>query len=132
MPSPRFRVLLLVALGAIGLLAACGGGGGSGGDDSAQKAHRPYPGAPEVAVTGESTSFEPDELEVPAGKFNVALTSNDQFHDFVIEDVDGIVEASSGETNNAGFEITEPGEYTFYCTVPGHRQGGMEGTLTVT
>ena len=26
----------------------------------------------------------------------------------------------------------KPGTYTFYCTVPGHRQSGMEGTLSVT
>jgi plastocyanin len=26
----------------------------------------------------------------------------------------------------------EAGEYTFYCSVPGHEAGGMTGTLTVT
>jgi heme/copper-type cytochrome/quinol oxidase subunit 2 len=25
----------------------------------------------------------------------------------------------------------EPGDYEFYCNVPGHKEGGMVGTLTV-
>ena len=133
MNSPRLPVLVLVAaLGASALFAACGGGGGDGGGGDHSQPLPPHPNAPELEVTGDSLSFEPEDLEVPAGRFNVAFSSGDQFHDFVIDKVDGIVEANAGDTETAGFRIDEPGDYTFYCSVPGHRQGGMEGTLTVT
>ncbi len=117
------------ALG-VGLIAAGCGGGDDGGGGSATP-NPTIPGAPTLEVVGNNLSYTPDELSVAAGDFNVALTSEDQFHDFTIEDVDGLVEASGGDTEEGGFTIDETGDYTFYCTVPGHRAGGMEGTLTV-
>jgi len=36
----------------------------------------------------------------------------------------------NGGVSTVSFDA-EPGEYTFYCSVPGHREGGMLGKLTV-
>ncbi len=37
---------------------------------------------------------------------------------------------SDGALGPATAEL-EPGDYVFYCAIPGHRESGMEGTLTV-
>ena len=54
-------------------------------------------------------------------------------HDIAIE---GNGVNQKGETVTSGGTSTftvdlKPGEYTFYCSVPGHREGGMVGKLTV-
>jgi uncharacterized cupredoxin-like copper-binding protein len=41
------------------------------------------------------------------------------------------LEAGSGKSDELKADL-KPGEYTFFCDIPGHREGGMEGTLTVT
>jgi mono/diheme cytochrome c family protein len=56
-------------------------------------------------------------------------------HDIALEGPDGS-ELGKGPVVSGGgvssFSVDlRPGRYTFYCTVPGHREGGMEGTLTV-
>ena len=42
------------------------------------------------------------------------------------------VHTEPGEVNTLTFVANEPGTYEYYCTVPGHKDSGMVGTLTVT
>jgi plastocyanin len=91
------------------------------------------PGARRIEVGGRSYAFEPAQITVRAGEeVAIALTSEDTLHDFTVEEVDiHVVAAEAGQTEAGGLRVDEPGRYTFYCTVAGHRQGGMEGTLVV-
>jgi uncharacterized cupredoxin-like copper-binding protein len=41
------------------------------------------------------------------------------------------VAAEPGATGHMTFTPTQPGSYEFYCTVPGHKDAGMVGTMTV-
>ena len=78
-------------------------------------------------------SFDQAELTVAAGEVTVELVNESGVPHNVEVEGNGVEEVS--ETISSGStELTltlEPGEYTFYCAVPGHREGGMEGTITV-
>jgi len=53
-------------------------------------------------------------------------------HDFTVDEL-GIAEVLSEEPVTIAIpEDAQPGEYEFYCSVPGHREQGMVGTLTIT
>ncbi len=70
-----------------------------------------------------------------AGKVTVNFTNPQPLsHDVAIEDASG-EEIGATEVIGEGSDSTEvelkPGKYTFFCTVPGHREAGMEGTLNV-
>lgn len=89
-------------------------------------------GARRVEVSATSFEFDPDEMTIDAGEdIAIVLTSDDILHDFTIDDLDVHVAAGRGETAEGGLRADEPGEYTYYCTVAGHREAGMEGTLVV-
>lgn len=94
----------------------------------------PVGGAEEITVEMTEMAFDPAALEITAGEpVNLALTNTGgAFHDLTIDDLDVQIGVASGETVTAGLEIDEPGRYSYYCSVPGHAAGGMQGTLTVT
>jgi plastocyanin len=79
-------------------------------------------------------AYEEDSATASAGTVTLELTNEASVpHDVQIEGPDGDLGGTdevTGDTTTAEVEL-DPGEYTFYCSVPGHRDAGMEGTLTV-
>lgn len=70
---------------------------------------------------------------MPAGEVTVAIDNQGQIvHNVVFEELgtEPIVEANGGEVD-VGTTTVEAGDYTYYCSIPGHRAAGMEGVLTV-
>jgi uncharacterized cupredoxin-like copper-binding protein len=73
-------------------------------------------------------------LAAKAGAVTIKI-SNPSTVPHAVAVADGVDKA--GETVMQGGTSTvsvnlKPGKYQFYCPVPGHAQGGMEGTLTIT
>ena len=137
----RRLILLLFAVLALAVgVAACGGDD----DDEASDA----PTAEDTATDeggGEAVhlmlsadpdgnlAFDQTELTAAAGEVMIEFTNESGIPHNVEVEGNGVEEVSDTITEGST-ELTvtlEPGEYTFYCAVPGHREGGMEGTLTV-
>lgn len=108
--------------------AAAGGGKeeGGGGKGSAVKFEADPAGG---------LAYTSDTATASAGKVTIDFNNPQPLtHDVVIEDSGG-EDVGNTELIAEGSDSTtvdlKPGSYTFYCSVPGHREAGMEGTLTV-
>ena len=78
--------------------------------------------------------FEPSELRAKPGQVTINYDNPSPVdHSVAIEAGSETLAESeivTQDTTSATADL-EPGEFVFYCTVPGHRESGMEGTLTV-
>jgi nitrite reductase (NO-forming) len=152
MTASRFKVLLPLLLIAA-LAAACGGG-----PAPATPAAPAAPPVPQPAATGPDVAYTlrtggPDGSLVYVGvggaiegQVNPTLTADPGqtvmitlvngdgvVHDVVIDEFDAASAEISqpGDLTSITFTAGEAGEYAYYCSVPGHRQAGMLGTLRV-
>jgi plastocyanin len=87
-----------------------------------------------TADPGGELRFDTRALEAQAGQVTIRMENpSDVPHNVSIEggrvDEEGKT-VGQGGTSSVRAEL-RPGEYTFYCSVAGHREAGMEGELTV-
>lgn len=132
----KLLVLTVVVLALAPVAGGCGGGG--------DEAEPEQPTTTETGGAGETTlqlaadpggalKFDKETLEAPAGTTSIELANESSLpHNVAIEggDVDEESETVTNDSTSLTVEL-ESGTYTFFCSVPGHREGGMEGTLTV-
>jgi len=157
---PRLPALALV-LGALTLtlpLAGCGSssGGGSSTASTARSSTTPTSQSSTAGTQSSTTSpstgatahmamlaanpggelkYDTKRLTVNAGKVSIVFTNMSPLeHNVTLESSGGHVLGHTptfhGGTKTLSLNL-KPGVYKFFCSVPGHRQAGMEGELVV-
>jgi plastocyanin len=106
---------------------AGGTGGGGGGEAGTALKFEADPGGALAYTTTEASS--------EAGNVTLEFDNPQAVpHDVAIEDSGGKTVGQTDlitESSTSTSVELKPGSYTFYCSVPGHREAGMEGALTV-
>jgi plastocyanin len=82
-----------------------------------------------------SLVFDTDILSAEAGEIVIDYSNPSQVpHNVALEEGEKTIAqgetVTGGAVSIAAAEL-EPGEYGFYCSIPGHREAGMEGVLVV-
>lgn len=130
--NPRWMRPVWLLLAVTLLLAACGGDGGA--DDGASTVGTGPTGPVEETLDVEASefAFDPSELSASADATTAIRVRNvgSVEHDLKIDEAGLVIATPTSETVEGTFSLPA-GTYTFYCSIPGHREAGMEGTLTV-
>ena len=87
-----------------------------------------------AASTSGQLAYDAKQLSAKAGSVTITFTNGSPLeHDVTLAEGAKVLGATPifvGGSRKLTLQL-KPGTYTFYCSVPGHRQAGMEGTLRV-
>jgi plastocyanin len=126
----RKAAIVLIAA----VLAGCGGSSKKSSATPAATAAGP---ATTLKLTADKSAlkFDKTTLTAPAGKVTIVMTNPSSLsHNIAIDgnglDTTGPIAGHDGKSTVSA--NLKAGTYTFFCSVDGHRQAGMQGTLTVT
>ena len=146
MPRTSSLTLAVVAV-ALGLSACGGSSGTSSSAASAAGSTSTASSAPATSSAASSSisvaadpsgalKFTKSTLTAKAGTVTISFTNSSPLaHNLTVQQgtsgpVLGATPTFSGGTKTLKLTL-KAGTYTYYCSVPGHRAGGMQGTLTV-
>lgn len=116
----RLSITATMALAIV--LAACGGGGSAASSDRV-----------EIQTATTEFAYAPKAWEIPSGKpIKIVLKNKGTVeHDFTIDALRLKVTVAAGKDAEKSFAAIAPGTYEVHCSVAGHKEAGMTGTLTV-
>jgi len=142
-PTGVLAIGAAVAAGLLLVVAMWGGAGWGWPDDlqmtghmastSSGTADAPVPEASTIEVVATDLRFDPTTVTITAGDtVNLALVNDGRaFHDLTIPALGFLLDAEAGGETSGSLTVDEPGTYEFECSVPGHAEAGMRGTLIV-
>jgi nitrite reductase (NO-forming) len=112
---------LALALAFVGVVVADEDGGGATGG-----------GTESIEVSLTEFAIDPPSVEVPPGTEVIATVTNDgtMAHDFKVNGETGADMLDPGETVEVSLGVIDESTAA-WCTVPGHREAGMEMAITV-
>lgn len=156
MDTRRFRWSAVLLVASLLLLTACSEAGRATSAESGRSEAR---GASSVEVAAKDLSFTPATITAQVGQPITIILKNQGAleHDWAVMDLEARdietstesgsddhgseahdagmpevhVAAMPGQSDTLTFTPTRAGRYEFFCSVPGHKQGGMVGSLIV-
>ncbi len=119
----KFLVLFVVLALCAALISACGGGGGGS-----------TTGGGVTIKTSDDLKFTPNRINAKPGQtveITFDNTGGKTEHDFVSADLKANVKIPAGQLTKTSITAPAAGTYNFICSIPGHKEAGMVGTIEV-